>query len=101
VEVRTVVDGPEALVHVAGEIDAATAPTLGEALDAAIDQGMRTVVIDAAEITFIDSSGLSVFVAAHKRLKAAGGELVMSAASAAVRRLLGIAGLDRVITVRD
>ncbi|MEA3075230.1 MAG: anti-sigma factor antagonist [Actinomycetota bacterium] len=100
-EVKTVIDGPEALVQVAGEIDASTAPTLGEALEAAIDQDMRTVVVDAAGITFIDSSGLSVLVAAHKRLKAGGGELVVASASAPVRRLLGISGLDRVLTVRD
>jgi anti-anti-sigma factor len=101
VEVTTVFDGPEALVHVDGEIDAGTAPALGQALDAAVDRGMRTVVVDAAEVTFIDSSGLSVLVAAHKRLQVDGGELVVAHASAPVRRLLGIAGLDRVLTVRD
>jgi anti-anti-sigma factor len=101
VEVKTVIDGPEALVKVTGEIDASTAPTLGQALDSAIDRGMRTVVVDAAGITFIDSSGLSVLVAAHKRLIAGDGELVVASSSAPVRRLLGISGLDRVLTVRD
>lgn len=54
------VDG---VVIASGQIDAHTAPRLADALCAARNDGPRTV-LDLTEVTFCDSSGLGVLVAA-------------------------------------
>lgn len=87
-------------VAVHGELDAYTAPTLGERLSDLIEcQGNMSVVVDLRSTTFIDSSGLSALVAAHKWLRERGGELRLSGPGRSTVRLLEITGLDRILTV--
>ena len=89
-------------VTIAGELDAATAPLLDEALvsAAASLDGHAEVVLDCTGLEFIDSSGLSVLVTNHRRLSEAGRLLVIASPPAAARRLFEIAGLDEVLTIR-
>lgn len=76
-----------------GEIDVATAPNLTAALDELIAQGARLVVLDAADVEFIDSSGLRVIVQSGTKLSEAGGRLLIDGMSGAVQRVLEIAGM--------
>lgn len=95
------ISGPLANVRVAGEIDAATAPGLDESLRKVESETTLTeIALDFGGVSFIDSSGLSVLVAAHKRLRASGVMLVVTNASPSTRRLFSIAGLDVVLVVR-
>ena len=48
-------------MHLVGEIDAATAPKLRRCLD----HDARIRVLDMAQVTFMDSSGLKVLVIAN------------------------------------
>ena len=76
-----------------GEIDVATAPKLTAALDELIAQGARLVVLDAADVEFMDSSGLRVIVQSGTKLSEAGGRLLIDGMSGAVQRVLEIAGM--------
>jgi anti-sigma B factor antagonist len=83
-----------------GEVDAATAARLDAALrDTAAAKG-GDVVLDCTELTFIDSSGLSVLVGNHQRLSSQSRTLVILSPPPAAIRLFEIAGLDRVLTIR-
>ena len=83
--------------HVAGEIDAHTAPALA---DAVADLPAGDVTIDVAGVTFLDSSGLRVLVELAARVRQAGGELVLVSPTAAVRRVVEISGLQDHLTLR-
>ena len=101
-DIHTAMDGPTALLRLEGELDASTAPILDEALRrAASDGAAQRLVLDLGKLKFVDSAGLSVLVAAHRRLQHDGAELVVCSPSAAVRRLFDIAGLDRVLTITE
>lgn len=76
-----------------GEIDLATAPQLADALTTLIGQGATLVVLDAADIKFIDSSGLRVLVTCGNAMTDAGGRLLIEGMSGAVQRVLEISGL--------
>jgi len=82
-----------------GELDPHTAPTLREHLDAAVGDTTAEVVLDVAGLTFIDSSGLRVIIAAHKDMEGRGGHLVLRSPTATTRRLLDITGLADHIVV--
>jgi len=84
---------------VVGELDAATAPELAEALRGLTAGSESQIVLDFAGLEFIDSAGLSVLVAAHGQLKDEGRQLVIDAARPAARRLFAISGLERVLTI--
>lgn len=55
-----------AIVELTGELDLATAPEFNDEVMAAL-AGPRSVVVDASDLTFVDSSGLSVLFHAHRR----------------------------------
>jgi len=82
-----------------GELDPHTAPTLRDHLDSTIDGTTSEVVLDVGGLTFIDSSGLRVIIAAHKDMESRGGRLVLRAPTATTRRLLDITGLADHIVV--
>ena len=95
---ETSTDGGGAVrVAVFGELDAATAPMLDAALQACAGP---EVVVDCGGLAFIDSSGLSMLVANHRRLSMAGTGLVLERVPVLARRLFEISGLDRVLTIR-
>ncbi len=81
------------LITVAGEVDSSTAPQLRDVLDAAFADGVPTLTIDLDAVTFLDSAGLCVLAAAHRRAVADGVRLRILASNRAVIRPLQITGL--------
>ena len=82
-----------AVFLVAGELDLETAPTLRHRLHQALDGGEAHLVVDLSELSFIDSTGISVLVESLKQAQRAGGSLVLRNPTPAVRRVLDITGL--------
>jgi len=82
-------NGRGPVVHVAGEVDLATAPQLQTCLKA-LD---GAVVIDLRDVAFLDSTGITAFIVAFKRLSADGGGLTLRNPSSAVTKTLEIVGL--------
>lgn len=97
--VQTARRGDLAVVSVAGELDMATAPQLEEEIAALLARGESRLVLDLAEVSFCDSTGLSVFVRTRNRCQDAGGRLRIAAAPRAVRRVLEVSGLIDVLEV--
>ena len=91
----------QARVAIFGEVDAATAALLDDALTASAPDPTVELVVDCRGLEFIDSSGLNVFVKNAQRLGDAGGRLVLESPPSATRRLLEISGLDQVVTIRQ
>ena len=89
-------DGDVCVVHVAGEVDVYTSPSLKAALADAMSDGCPIVIADLSKVPFIDSSGLGVLVGALRRVREAGGELRLVSEHEAVVKILRITGLDRV-----
>lgn len=90
-------DGSDPLtVAATGELDAASATTLAEALTGASDQA-GSVVLDLAGVTFIDSSGLRVIASEHVAATEAGRSLRIVGASERVRRIFEMTGLETLI----
>ena len=91
--------GGTRVVTVRGEVDVATAPTLGEALDAALDEGSGPVVVDLSGVTFIDSTGLGVLIAVRKRCLDSGRELRVVVSDPRILKVFEITGLDDLFAI--
>ena len=76
-----------------GDVDASSAPQLRQALETLMGNGATMIVLDATDVEFLDSSGLSVIVSCGNELHEAGGRLFIEGMSGAVQRVLEIAGL--------
>jgi anti-sigma B factor antagonist len=86
-------DAPLARVIATGEIDSSSAPTLRQHVDAILDGDVRDLTVDLTAVTFLDSAGLCVLAAAHRRCVAQDVRLHVLASSRAVVRPLQITGL--------
>jgi anti-sigma B factor antagonist len=88
-----------ATVAVHGEVDLYTASGLWDAIDAALADPPHELIIDLSDVTFLDSTGLSVLVRANKRLQPRSASLVVRGAGPQVSMALEITKLNKVVTV--
>jgi anti-sigma B factor antagonist len=89
----------ETVILVAGELDFHSAPELRQAILTALNEGASRLVLDLGEMEFIDSSGLSVIIAAFKRCRERGGELILRSVTERTRRVLEVSGLNKVFSI--
>ena len=82
-----------ASVVLSGELDLSTATELQNRLAWLVLAGVVDIVLDLTNLTFIDSSGISVVVLARKRVDEVGGSLIVRNASPQVLRIFEITGL--------
>jgi anti-sigma B factor antagonist len=91
--------GGIATVVLSGELDLANRDDIHATLLAELtDPATTTVGLDLAAVGFVDSSALSVLVAAYQSAREAGKVFVVTAASAQVTRVLQLTGLDELLT---
>lgn len=90
-----------ALVTTVGEIDAATADTVAEAVSKALADGYKRVIVDFAQVTFIDSTGLGVLVKSHRAAEAADAVFGVVHPTPQTRKLIRVLGLDQLLNIYD
>ncbi len=84
-----------------GELDIATTPEVEQAFAAAIADGMREIVLDLRELTFMDSTGLRALAQANARAEECGVELSIVRGSHQIRRVIEISGLGSLLPLVD
>lgn len=87
------------VLRIAGELDAKVAPRFRAAIDELSWSG--DLVVDAAELSFIDSTGIGCLLKLHHRADDAGGILILTGCRPGVRRPIEATGLHRVIALVD
>jgi anti-sigma B factor antagonist len=91
-------DWPGALIVAQGELDVQSVDELRARLNEALDAGSKRIVVDLAEVSFIDSLSLSALVGARRKL-GDDGRLAVVAAHEYVRLILQATGLEQVLDV--
>jgi anti-sigma B factor antagonist len=91
--VRRRLVGHRTVLDVTGEVDIATAPELGSAVDTALASGAQELWLDLSATAFMDCSGLHVLLDAHRRMRGLRRRLAIVCPGGAVRRLFEIAGV--------
>lgn len=78
-----------------GAIDLHVSPELRSTLRDLIDAKPKRLVVDLADVPYIDSSGLAVLIGAMQALEHEGGVFMLAAAKENVRTILESAKLDQ------
>lgn len=86
-------DGNACVVRVRGDIDIVTVPEVRDALESAMNRGCANIVLDLAQVSYVDSSALGLLVWADRELGPRQGRLVLAGADRNVSRILEISGL--------
>jgi anti-sigma B factor antagonist len=87
------------IVTVSGEIDAYTAPKLREALVSLTDEQKPNIVVNLKNVSYMDSTGLGVFVGLLKGVRKEGGQLKLVELTDRLERLFSITGLSDIIDI--
>ena len=92
-------DDQSATVVLSGELDLGSAPILRECLAELANVGTINLEIDLANLTFLDSTGISLLVTDFKRSTALGGSFMVRNVSPQAMRVLEISGLVELLSV--
>ena len=90
-----------ALVHLKGEIDLHTCSLLRDALRELIEQGCYRIVINLAEVPYLDSAALGVLVDAVRRVREHEGGISLVQTTPFVRRAFEITRLVKIFQLYD
>ena len=78
----------KAVVRPSGDgIVAASIPELRAKMRGMVEDGVRELVVDLADVQMVDSSGIGLLISAHNSLRKAGGRLAVIHASAEILEL--------------
>jgi anti-anti-sigma factor len=81
-------------LSIIGELDIATTPQLQDAVNEARAGGAYTVDIDLADLSFIDSTGLRMFLALNQQAASEGWSLVLARPSESLKTILQVTGVE-------
>jgi anti-sigma B factor antagonist len=101
IEVRRETSGDATILRLLGEIDLSRAPALRHHLNEALGSHPPRLIIDLAEVPYMDSSGVATFVEAMQVARRTGSALVLCGLQERVRSIFEIARLDMVFTIFD
>ena len=87
------------VVQLQGELDIYASRQFKAAVFEGISEGATRVIVDLAEVIFIDSTALGVVASGFRTIGAQGGTLVIVCGDKNITRLFEITGLDRVLQV--
>jgi anti-sigma B factor antagonist len=80
-----------------GELDVASVHPLRDLVTRYVQDDRQDVHVDCTRLTFVDSSGLGLFVQLHQRLRGVRHRLVLSGLSPPCRRVFEVTGLTGVL----
>ena len=92
-------NGRTETLHVSGELDISSAPSFEHAAASALDGQGGAFRLDLSGLTFMDSTGARSLVRVNERVERIGRDLVVVHPTRAVRRVLELLGLDRLISI--
>lgn len=94
------VDGID-VIALAGRLVMADVPQVRQRLLETVERGGGKLILDLAEVGFMDSSGLSVLVSTFKAARLKGGEVVLLHPSPTVRSLIELTRLQQIFSIFD
>jgi len=88
-----------ASVTLVGRFDARNAQTVKETLKQLADGGVTHLVVDLAQVPFIDSAGLATLVSILKLVRRTGGNVLLAGVQPQARTVFSLTMLDQVFTI--
>ena len=89
------------VVTLGGSVDIYTSTELRGELKVALDDEAPKLVVDMADVTFVDSSGLATLIEALQRIKRYDGRLALCNLSNNVRGVFELANLDTIFDIKS
>jgi len=99
--VQTSLEGDVTVLSLEGYLDAHTAPEFERAVQAEIDAGHVRLVVDGAQLKYISSAGLGVFMSFIEDVRDRGGDIKIGGLVPKVRQVFDILGFQAIYDILD
>lgn len=93
------IDTKTSVVRLNGRVDALTAQSLKESLKRLVSNERNRFVIDLAEVSFVDSSGLSALISLFKLVREHSGTMALASPGTQIKVALAQTRLDQVFPI--
>ena len=87
-------------IEVSGEIDAYTTPQVKEKVSPLLEEFSGEITFDLTNVTYMDSTGLGMFVGFFKKVKSNNGTFKLEGLSDRLKRLFDITGLASIMEIK-
>ncbi len=81
------------------KLESLIAPNLKSELIYITTEGYRNIILDLADVKYVDSSGLSAILTGNRLCKAANGSFILANVQPTVKKLIEISQLETILTV--
>lgn len=92
-------DNTPVVIAPEGEIDLHSSALVKDQLEPLIEAKRPRVVVDLSGVSYVDSSGLAVFIEAMQRVQSYGGVFALCGMRPNVQHIMEIARLDQVFRI--
>jgi len=100
VSVKINVTGEVVTAYLSGELDHHNAKEMREAIDAAVELNMPSMlVLDFKDISFMDSSGIGLVMGRYRNLAKTGAELHITQTPPQIMKMFKLAGIERLAKI--
>lgn len=94
--VQVEIAGDLCIARIIGDIDHHNAKEMRETIDqAVVASAARSLELDFREVSFMDSSGIGLVMGRYKLMKEVGGSLHLINVASHLKKVMKLAGLDR------
>lgn len=91
--------GQVLVLYVSERLDTFTAPELEKKITDLIDSGEQNLLLNFERLDYISSSGLRVLIGMAKKIKAKGGKFLLCSMGDMIRRVIEMAGFDKILSL--
>lgn len=89
------------ILKIEGRIDGLTSKQIQTEIDDILNSGVKNLIFDLADLNYLSSSGIRVFIEAMKKINKVGGQLYLVSLSRHIVEVLKISGLTPLFKVFD
>lgn len=100
-QVKKEIQNDIGFVHADGIVDLTTMKPMREAVRDLITDGVKHVVLDLRDVSYMDSAGISVIMTAKRGTSDMGGEVFVAVKPGEVERALHLVQMERVVHFVD
>ena len=87
------------ILRLDGRIDAVTTPALGKKIQILVEENHKKILLDFAKVDYLSSAGLRLILSTTKKLKAAGGFLVLFSINEDIYEIIKMAGFEKILHI--
>ena len=95
--------GRTLVVQISGDLDLESAPIFRDKIDNVLTEYemINKLVLNLAEVNFVDSSGLGAILGRYKKMRSRGGFMYLTEAKPSVSKVFELSGLFKIIPLEQ